>query len=122
MASLAVFTSVLIAGQASAADEFERAILDLTVNGSPRGEVFVYVGKDDVLIPLERMREAGLARLEVPTIRHAGVVHVSLKAASPPLHFRYDEQALTLDIVAPTSALGRSTLDLSSRAPLRARL
>jgi len=117
MASLAIFTSVLASGQAHAADEFERAILDVTVNGSPRGEAFVFIGKGDVLIPLERLREAGLVRLHVPTVRHAGVVHVSLNAASPPLRFSYDEHALTLDIVAPTSTLAQSTLDLSSHAP-----
>ncbi len=119
MVSLAVFASSFAAGHARAADGLERAILDLTVNGAPRGEVFVYIGKGDVLVPLGRLHEAGLVRLQVPTVRQAGVAHVSLKAASPPLRFTYDEAALTLDIIAPTSVLARSTLDLSSHAPAK---
>jgi outer membrane usher protein len=115
--SLAVFAGLFVAGPAHASEGLERAILDLTVNGSPRGEVFVFIGKGDVLVPLTRLREAGLTRLRVPTVQLAGVAHVSLKATSPPLSFTYDEVALTLDVVAPTSALARSTLDLSTHAP-----
>jgi outer membrane usher protein len=117
MVSLAIFGSVFATGRARAGGAFERAIFDLTVNGSARGEAFVYIGQGDVLIPLARLREAGLVRLQVATVSHAGVEHVSLKAASPPLRFSYDEQALTLDIVAPPSTLGKNTLDLSRHAP-----
>jgi outer membrane usher protein len=117
MVSLAVFVGLFAARPARGSEELERAILDLTVNGSPRGEVFVFVGKGDVIVPLARLRAAGLARLQAPTVQLAGVAHVSLKAASPPLSFTYDEAALTVDIVAPSSALVRSTLDFSSTAP-----
>jgi hypothetical protein len=84
-ACVVTFVVLFIAGSARAAEGLERAILDLSVNGSARGEVFVFIGGGDVLVPLAALRDAGLERLEVPTLILAGAAHVSLKAASPPL-------------------------------------
>jgi outer membrane usher protein len=99
----------------------ERAVLELVVNGAPRGDVLVFLSDGDVWVPLESLRAAGLVRLDARTEPHAGIPHVSLRGASPPLSFVYDEIALTVSIVAPPWTLARTAIDLLPTAPANLR-
>lgn len=107
--ALIVLWSSLVFGQGQALD---RAVLELVVNSTARGEVFVLLRQNDILVPIETLRDAGLVRLRAPTEEHDGVAHVSLHAAGLP--FDYDERALTLTITAPPAVLSRATVDLSA--------
>jgi outer membrane usher protein len=95
----------------------ERAVLELIVNGATHGDVFVFLRADDVLVPLDSLKRAGMTRFQARTEELAGVPHVSLRAASPPLSFRYDERELTVSIVAPPEVFGRSSIDLAQTEP-----
>jgi outer membrane usher protein len=114
---LAVLLVVLLHGAAAMAQELERAVLELVVNGSNSGEVFVLLRDGDVLVPLKSLRDAGLVRLDVTTEEHEGVEHVSLRTASPPLAFEFDDRALTVSVFAPPSVLALATVDLANRPP-----
>jgi hypothetical protein len=70
----------------------ERAILELSINGAARGEVLVVLRDGDVWVPFERLRDAGLIRLDAPTQVLFGTPHLSLEAASSRLEFSYDEE------------------------------
>lgn len=97
----------------------EQAMLDLVVNGSRRGESFVLLRGDDVLVPRRNLDAAGLTRLEAETENHGGVEYVSLKRASLP--FDYDERTLSLAITAPPAVLSRTTIDMSTSTPVHLR-
>src|SRR5690606_5838650 len=91
----------------------QRAVLELRVNGVERGEVFVVLRGSDILVPLDDLREAGLAKLEAPTEMLFDARHVSLSSCSDSLQFEYDEQALSLDLIAKPALLESTVIDLS---------
>jgi outer membrane usher protein len=98
-----------------ASPELQPAVLELIVNGARRGDVFVLLRGDDVLVPLQSLHDAGLVRLRVPTEDHAGVAHVALAAVSLP--FVYDLATLSLTITAPPAVLAKASIDLAATAP-----
>lgn len=116
-AFLAALFGVLAASVVAIAADLQRAVLELIVNGSPHGDVFVFLREGDVLVPLEALRLAGLSRLKIRTEQHGGIEHVSLRAASPPLSFVFDEAALTISVMAPPRVLARTRIDLSASGP-----
>lgn len=116
IARMAILVTLFAASSASAG-ELEHAVLELVVNGAPHGDMLVFLGGGDVWVPLASLRAAGLVRLEAKTQTHGGIPHVSLRGASPPLSFVYDEVALTVSIVAPPWTLARSAIDMMPRAP-----
>jgi outer membrane usher protein len=114
LAALLFLVVLALGTRTSAASDLPvRAILELSVNGADQGEVMVVLRDGDVLVPFARLRDAGLIRLDVPTEMLFGSPHVSLAAASSSLVFSYDEEALTLAIVAKPSVLNRTVVDLS---------
>lgn len=117
LAVLVLLASCLAFTRPAGAAPLQRAVLELVVNGAVHGDVFVYLREDDVLVPMAKLREAGLVRLQAQVELHAGTEHVSLRAASPPLHFTFDEEALTLSIIAPPRTLARTTIDLAAQEP-----
>jgi outer membrane usher protein len=115
LAALLFLVALALGARTSRASALpERAILELSVNGAARGEVMVVLRDGDVLVPFARLRDAGLIRLDAPTEVLFGTPHVSLEAASSSLEFSYDEEALTLTIVAKPSVLNRTVVDLSA--------
>lgn len=96
-------------------EQIERAVLELVVNGATRGDTFVLLRGDDVLVPLRHLQMAGLVRLQAAAEEHQGVAYVSLRGAGLP--FRYDPSTLSLEVTAPPSALARASLDLSAPPP-----
>lgn len=99
----------------------QRAVLELRVNGVEHGESFVVLREGDVLVPLADLRKAGLTRFEASTEMLHGTPHVSLRGASGSLNFEYDEQALSLAIIAKPALLEKTVVDLSPVARADAR-
>jgi outer membrane usher protein len=114
---LAIFVAVFGVESVAGAAADERAVLELIVNGATHGDVFVFLRADDVLVPLDSLKSAGMTRLRARTEELAFVPHVSLRAAAPLLTFAYDERELTLSIVAAPEVLGRSSIDLAHTGP-----
>jgi outer membrane usher protein len=117
VALLCVAIAVVAGAGHATVSRDERAVLELTVNGVPRGDVIVVLRGDDVLVPVERLRDAGLVRLTAPSEMLQGSRYVSLRAASSSITFEMDEEALTLALVAAPSVLKETTIDLSASAP-----
>ncbi len=113
----ALLTAMVVLLTSRNSQAIERAVLELVVNGVSKGEAFVYLQGDDVLVPRRTLYEAGLSRVRAMTQNRSGVDYVSLKSTSPPITFTVDERLLTLEVSAPPSALARVDLDLSPAPP-----
>lgn len=110
-----LFLALVLATRAVVASNapLQRAVLELRVNGVERGEVFVVLRGSDILVPLDDLHEARLAKLEAPTEMLFDARHVSLSSCSDSLQFEYDEQALSLDLIAKPALLESTVIDLS---------
>lgn len=115
LAALIALHTTAVWGQ----DTGEQAMLELVVNGAPRGDTFVLLRGDDVLVPQKSLIEAGLTRLEAATETHDGLEYISLRSAALP--FDYDEHSLSLTITAPPAVLSRTTIDMSNASPTEVR-
>jgi outer membrane usher protein len=103
--------------QAGAQPRPQRAVLELELNGTRHGDVIVLFSGDDVFVPEDALRGAGLTRGRGRRVRYEGVDYRSLRGSEPPLRFTVNERDLVLEIVAPPHALTHATLDLSEPAP-----
>jgi outer membrane usher protein len=128
----ALVVCAVLSSRALAGPDLERAVFHLELNGVPFGDTLVLLRGTDVLVSVRDLERAGLARLTLekatatrsawylernPIEEHAGTRYVSLQAASPPLRYKLDHQALFLRIVAPPHLLSRTEVDVGRNAP-----
>lgn len=111
-------TPAVAQGQPSAAPstvtaaEPAPAILSLSLNGAARGEVYVYLDGDDVLVRTDDLRAAGLGALLGRRRLLDGDEYVSLASMDPPVRARLDEREMTLGLEVDPKELPLTRLDL----------
>lgn len=95
----------------------QRALLTLTVNETPQGEVLSVVRGADVLVDAAALANAGLRNLHGREETIGGTRFVSLSSLSPAVTFRFDELALSLQITAGLEHFGTAVIDLQQAKP-----
>ncbi len=94
----------------------QRAYLELFVNDVSRDAVLVYLRgadtPDDALVAIEDLTQGGLRGLGGTRELHDGREYVSLRSLAPEIQFRFDREALALRVVARTSLLQATAIDL----------
>jgi outer membrane usher protein len=114
---LILFAACALLLPAIARAQEHRALLDLIVNESPKGEVLVLLRGADVWVNVETIERAGLRRLAGERLRVDLIEYVSLLSLSPGVSFSLDERALTLRIAARPELFERTVVALRSAAP-----
>ena len=94
------------------AQSAQRALLPVTVNEVPRGEVFAIVDGDDIYIVSTFLEDLKLPLADGLTKTVEGDVFVSLKSLAKELKYSLDPADLTLSITADPELLGRNVLEL----------
>lgn len=95
----------------------QRAPLDLRVAGVDRGIVIALVLEDDILLPVDALREAGIKFPDSIVRSIDSSSYVSLRALAPAVTYTYNPADLSLDVrIASAAALATSgtEVDLSS--------
>lgn len=114
--ALALFVLTPLVSAAQDAQEVQ-AVLDLTLNTIPSGEIHVRLDGDKVWADVEALERAGLISFG-GTRRTIGLrTLVLLSSIEPRLEVRVDEAALQLTITAEPSLFGRSTLRFDTGRP-----
>jgi outer membrane usher protein len=94
----------------------QRAYLELFINDVSRDTVLVYLRgaetPDDALVAVEDLMKGGLHGLAGKRELQDGREYVSLRSLAPEVEFRFDPQALSVRVVARTSMLDKTALDL----------
>jgi outer membrane usher protein len=94
------------------------AILAFSLNGTERGEIYVYLEGSTVLARTEDLRAAGLGSLLGPRRLFEGLEYVSLSTLDPPVAVQLDEKEMTLRLEVDPRVLPLTRLDLGvSEAP-----
>ncbi len=110
--ALIAAASVVTVADARAAED-EEAILGLTVNTLPAGDVRVIFRGNDILIERSALAGAGLEGFTADEIEVRGTRMISLASVKPQLRFRYDEKEVALAIHAPPELFPKQKIDLS---------
>jgi len=110
---VALLTSSLAAAQATD----QRAILTVTVNQAPQGDLVVFVRPADVLVEAAALDRAGLRRYEGRRETIGGREYVSLASLAPGITYVLDEPGLALAIAASVDHLGTVAIDLATKRP-----
>lgn len=115
--ALVVLTVLLASSSIGTAAADDSVFVDLFVNGVQRDPVLAVLRNGDVLLPAQ-----ALAAAHVPVdVHNAQTLHYasyeSLAALHSELTYRFDPLRLRLDIALVSSALPKSTVDLSPKAP-----
>ena len=101
----------------SAAEEEQRAIVQMSVNGVDKGDVVVVLRSSDVLVRLEDLERTGLRGFSGSGEVVGGELHVSLMSLAPGIAFQFDERALTLRLTAESVLLAARVVDLGVGPP-----
>lgn len=94
-----------------------RALLDLRVNGSAKGQILVVLEGGDALVAVADLEAGGLQGIGGRRSELEGTEYVSLRSLAPQLAFTVDERALRLDVTARAELLGRGLIDLGNVRP-----
>ncbi len=96
--------------RAIAAEATSPALLELTVNGVPKGSARVLVRGDEILISLDTLKAAGI--LDTPTKIETidGLAFVASKNLGPKIKAAYDQDTLTLTLTVDPQALAPTTI------------
>lgn len=106
------------AGASAVPAEPVPAILAFSLNGTARGEIYVYLDGTTVLARTEDLRAAGLGALLGKRHLLEGLEYVSLSTLDPPVEVQVDEKEMTLRLEVDPSVLPLTRLDLGvSEAP-----
>ena len=90
----------------------ERALLPVTVNEIPRGEVLAIFEGENVLVPRSFAEQVGIA-LDKATARDVdGESYVSLQSLSPDVTFRFDPNELVLSLTIDPRLLAPQVVEL----------
>jgi outer membrane usher protein len=110
-------TATLGVFRAETPPEDHRLIVPMVVNLIPKGQYFVVLRGDDVLIRAADLEGAGLRGFEGAREQIAGKEYVSLDSLSPEVSFELDEETFVLRMDASPSLLGEQQIRLSGGAP-----
>lgn len=102
---------------ATAQDSRAAAVLDLTLNTMPKGELRVLLEGAEVWADIDALRTAGLERLDGDHQTVGSRTFVRLSSLSPTPEVRVDEAALSVTIVADPSLFSRSVLRFDAGRP-----
>jgi outer membrane usher protein len=117
-ASVAEVTPAAAATPAAAiAASRQRAFLTFSVNGMDEGEVLAIIDHDDILIPLIELEHAGIQGIKGSTQTIDSQAYVSLRSLAPGISYAFDEQNLSLKVVAQTQYFGSTVVDMGGYAP-----
>jgi outer membrane usher protein len=94
-----------------------RAVLPLTVNTVPKGEVLALLAGEDVLLRVRDLEGAGVKGFAGRRETRDGEEWVSLASLAPSVSFRLDQEAVTLAVTVPPGWLEGQVLDLSMPRP-----
>jgi outer membrane usher protein len=94
-----------------------RLIVPLVVNQIPKGQYFVVLRGNDVLISAEDLEGSGLRGFEGNREAIGGKEYVSLESLSGDVSFELDEETFVLRLDASPSLLGSQQIRLSGGAP-----
>lgn len=100
-----------------AAAPFQRAVLPLSVNAVPKGDVPALLVGDDVLLRARDLSAAGVSGFAGRRESHDGEEWVSLASLAPGASYQLDPENVTLSVTVPPTWLGGQVLDLSMRQP-----
>lgn len=95
----------------------QRALLELTLNGVPSGDVLVVMRGTEIWVDVESLRAAGLRDFEGTRESIDGHELVELSSIRPALRVELDEVGLRLAITAPPEALGHAVINGSTTRP-----
>lgn len=101
----------------SAAEEEQRAILQLSVNRVNKGNIIVLLRGQDVLVRVANLEDAGLRGFSGAREIAGAEIYVSLASLAPGIRFALDERALALDLSADPALLVSIAVDLGIGPP-----
>lgn len=110
----------LFVGAAARAQEPARdvpAVLDLTLNTTPRGEIRVLLAGAEIWADVEALGAAGLVNAGGLRRVAGDRAYVRLSSIDPPLHVVMDEAALTLTLTADATLFARTMLRFDAGRP-----
>jgi outer membrane usher protein len=95
----------------------QRAFLDLSVNGVPKGEALVVLRGADPWVEAEALPRAGVHIEGGDRITVEGRVFVRVASLAPRVRFDFDQQALALRLTVDPALLGVTELELQGVRP-----
>ena len=102
---------------AGAAAPIQRAVVPLSVNTVPKGEVSALLVGDDVLLRVRDLSAAGVSGFAGRREPHDGEEWVSLASLAPGASYRFDPETVTLSVTVPPTWLAGQVFDLSMPRP-----
>ncbi len=119
MRALCLFLALaLTLSAAGAAAPFQRAVVPLSVNTVPKGDVQAILVGDDVLLQVRDLSAAGVSGFAGRREARDGEEWVSLASLAPNASYRLDLESVTLSVTVPPTWLAGQTLDLSMPRPI----
>ncbi|NBD07936.1 fimbria/pilus outer membrane usher protein [Corallococcus silvisoli] len=106
-------------GVARTPQQLSPIVVEFTLNGVARGDVFPVLRDGDVLVPVSALESFGVdvARLGARREVLGAETYVSLQSLPPPATFQLDERGASLRCDFPPSAFNQTRIDLGVFAP-----
>ncbi len=102
---------------ATAAAAGVRAVVPITVNMVPKGDVPAWIVGEDVLLRVRDLSTAGVSGFKGRRESRDAEEWVSLASLAPDAVFRLDPESVTLSFTVPPAWLAREVLDLGTPRP-----
>lgn len=115
--ALTLLASAPAASRAQQAQGDVAAVLDLTLNTAPKGEIRVLLSGGEVWADAETLAQAGLVAAKGIERTIGGRTHVRLSSIDPPIRVVVNEAALSLTLTADASLFGQTMVRLDSGRP-----
>ena len=110
-----LFMAMACSGTAPAADApGTTALLEMSVNGVAKGAVRVVLRGKDILVLVLALKDAGLIEIPGTPENIGGDLYVRANALGPRIRYAFDEDNLTLNIIADPKLLASNTIDLAN--------
>ena len=106
---------------APAEEPMTRAVLAVTVNDRPAGEVQVLMIDDEVWIDLPGLKQLGIKTIFGQRRREYGTVFVAMSTLAPDVAFTFDQDQLELRLKVAPALLGKTILNAAAKAPAPSR-
>ncbi|HEY8322400.1 MAG TPA: fimbria/pilus outer membrane usher protein [Candidatus Baltobacteraceae bacterium] len=116
--ALAALLAILtFTGAAPVASPGTRVFVTLRINTIDQGEAVAVLVSPDILIPVAALEGAGIRGFKGTRSTIYGQAYVSLASLAPDVTFKFDQDALALDVTVQAGLLPRSTYDLGAGRP-----
>lgn len=109
--------TIVICAAATAAGQDRPALLELHVNGVPKGDVVVWLRGDEVWIPIHQLEAVGLHEFTGTRDEFDGEPCVALTSLRPDVRGEIDERDLSLRLDVAPERLRPTVLELRSSRP-----